>query len=104
MFDDDATVYLFPSTTRISKIKDLKPYILFKKNNSFKIEELPLVVKESLDSRYGEYYEVFYNAYSISEWSLNAKKIDYVKTTIGTIKDEINREIEMDTKFLRKDR
>ncbi len=104
MFDDGATVYLFPSTTRISKINDLKPYIMFKNNNLFKIEELPVVAKESLDSRYGEYYEIFYDASSVSEWSLNAKKIDYVKTTIGTIKEEINREIEIDTKFLRKDR
>ena len=104
MFDNDSTVYLFPSTTRINKIKGLKPYVLFKKDKLFKIEELPLVMKDSLDSHYGEYYEVFYDYYSISEWSLNERKIDYVKTTIGSIKDEINREIEMDTKFLRKDR
>ncbi len=104
IFDDDSTVYLFPGTIKLPEIKSLKPYIIFKKNNSFHIEELPAVLKGSLKGKYGEYYEVFYDAYKVSEYALTSKKIDYVKTTVGEIKSEIDREIKEDTKYLIKDR
>lgn len=103
-FDDDSAVYLFSSEEKVQRIKALKPYIIFKKDTSFHIEELPIVVKESLKERYGEYYEIFYDAYKVSEYTLTSKKIDYVKTTIGEIKSEIDREIKEDIKYLRKDR
>ena len=103
-FDDDSIVYIFPDETRVRKIKDLKPYIIFKRSNSFCIETLPLVMRDNLKSTYGEVYEVFYDSYSVNEYKLNSQKIDYVKTSVGEIKKEIDREIKEDTKYLIKDR